>query len=518
MSLAQFTSPRWQFFDTNGDPLSGGTIETYEPGTSTAKTAYQDRDGTTAHTAAIELDSRGSAVIYLDGEYKIVLKDADGVTVATDDYVSGSVTDTEISGLVTVNFTSDADLTLTTAQSRYRVISLTDTGTVLTTGRNVIFPADTRVYTIDNNTAQTLTGKTSAGTGIALAVSSRRTLYCDGTNVLRQSTILADANTWTGAQTFNKIADISTFTDSADTTKKVRLDAGNVATSTTRVLTMPDADVTISSYGATLVDDADASTARTTLEVLSETEVNTLIEYIDPAHWPTIANGTDADHDIDISTGIIGDSTGDYGLELTSSLTKQIDATWAAGDAAGGLFSGTVAADTTYHIFLIRADADGSIDAGFDTSVSAANIPTGYTAYRRVGSVVTDASANILAFTQLGDHFILGDHVEDADTTVGTTAALITLSVPSGISVDVDLLIGISVTNTEAIAVSSPYTNDFSVSDNYNAAPSDVKVDVTRQRMMIRTNTSGQVRVRGGDASQAYSLNTFGWRDSRGID
>ena len=104
---------------------------------------------------------------------------------------------------------------------------------------------------------------------------------------------------------------------------------------------------------------------------------------------------TDSDHDVKINPGKCRSYTDLYNLDLTAAITKQIDATWAAGDDAGGLFSGTVAADTTYHLFLIRKDSDGSIDAGWDTDINCANIPSGYTAYRGLRTYETNASANI---------------------------------------------------------------------------------------------------------------------------
>jgi len=108
-----------------------------------------------------------------------------------------------------------------------------------------------------------------------------------------------------------------------------------------------------------------------------------------------LSNAADADHDITMAAGQATDSTNAFSLSLSSALTKQIDAAWAVGDAAGGLFSGTVAADTFYHIFVIRKDSDGSIDVGYDVSITAANIPAGYTAFRRRGYLKTDSGANI---------------------------------------------------------------------------------------------------------------------------
>jgi hypothetical protein len=97
--------------------------------------------------------------------------------------------DSCLSGQVTINFASDADLTLSTTgdapqEWQYLSVELTDTSTYLTTARNVIVPDNNKPYVIYNNTAQILTVKTSAGTGIAVAVSGIAFLYCDGTNVV----------------------------------------------------------------------------------------------------------------------------------------------------------------------------------------------------------------------------------------------------------------------------------------------------------------------------------------------
>lgn len=111
-----------------------------------------------------------------------------------------------------------------------------------------------------------------------------------------------------------------------------------------------------------------------------------------------MSNGTDTDHDIDVTIGSARGTDDNVDLVLSSALTKRVDATWAVGDNAGGLFSGSVANDTWYAVHLIQKDSDGSIDVGFDTSETAANIPAGYTAYRRIGWVLTDGSANIINF------------------------------------------------------------------------------------------------------------------------
>jgi len=81
-------------------------------------------------------------------------------------------------GRITVDFQSDANLTLdtdTTAgteQWRDCIITITDSGGVLTTGRDLIFPDEEGpIYTIYNDAAQTVTAKLSGQTGVAISAS-----------------------------------------------------------------------------------------------------------------------------------------------------------------------------------------------------------------------------------------------------------------------------------------------------------------------------------------------------------
>lgn len=144
-------------------------------------------------------------------------------------------------------------------------------------------------------------------------------------------------------------------------------------------------------------------------------------------------NGTDADHDIDVATGAARDVADSADMKLTSTLTKQIDAVWAVGTNQGGLDTGTVAADTTYAVWLIKRSDTGVVDALFSTSFSSPTMPTSYDKKRLIGFVVTDSVSNIIAFTQVGDYFrFIGDVVLDiTDTTMTNEAFEVgTLSVP----------------------------------------------------------------------------------------
>jgi hypothetical protein len=77
---------KYQFLDNNGQPLEGGFLHTYLVGTSDETPAYSDHTLETPHENPIELDSSGRATIFWAAvRYKLVLKDADGVTIWTVD-------------------------------------------------------------------------------------------------------------------------------------------------------------------------------------------------------------------------------------------------------------------------------------------------------------------------------------------------------------------------------------------------------------------------------------------------
>jgi hypothetical protein len=92
MAATGFLSPQCQFIDDNGDPLAGGFLYSYTAGTSTPQDTFLDADLAPGHenTNPVELDSAGRAVIYLSPTpaYKFILKDANLVTIWTQDDVS----------------------------------------------------------------------------------------------------------------------------------------------------------------------------------------------------------------------------------------------------------------------------------------------------------------------------------------------------------------------------------------------------------------------------------------------
>ena len=84
-------TPKLQFFDLNGAPLSGGLLYTYAAGTTTPLASYTDSTGLIANTNPIVLDSRGEANVWLGAAiYKFALYTSVGVLIWTVDNINGS--------------------------------------------------------------------------------------------------------------------------------------------------------------------------------------------------------------------------------------------------------------------------------------------------------------------------------------------------------------------------------------------------------------------------------------------
>ena len=95
VSLSPVAGAGWQFFDNNGNPLSGGKLFTYAAGTTTNQVTYTSSSGNTAHTNPIILDSagrvpNGGEVWLANGlRYKFLLKTTTDVQLWSADNISG---------------------------------------------------------------------------------------------------------------------------------------------------------------------------------------------------------------------------------------------------------------------------------------------------------------------------------------------------------------------------------------------------------------------------------------------
>ena len=96
------------FFDNNGNPLSGGTIDFYTPNTTTRKDTYKDSDQTIVNSNPVVLDSAGRAIIYGTGSYRQVLKDSSGNLIF--DVITSEAVVSSLSAGGTSTGTADAQI------------------------------------------------------------------------------------------------------------------------------------------------------------------------------------------------------------------------------------------------------------------------------------------------------------------------------------------------------------------------------------------------------------------------
>lgn len=94
VNLSALAGAGQQFFDNNGNPLTGGKLWSYQAGTTTPQTTYTDAAGAIAHTNPIILDSAGRVAtgeIWLTAgnNYKFVLMTSANTTLATWDNITG---------------------------------------------------------------------------------------------------------------------------------------------------------------------------------------------------------------------------------------------------------------------------------------------------------------------------------------------------------------------------------------------------------------------------------------------
>ena len=107
------------------------------------------------------------------------------------------------------------------------------------------------------------------------------------------------------------------------------------------------------------------------------------------------ANVSDAANDIDISAGnAASDDAFPYIMQLSSTLTKRIDANWSVGTGGGGLDTG-VAGNAIYYIWLIQRPDTGLVDALISQSSTSPTMPPSYTRKRLIGSILRNSNANV---------------------------------------------------------------------------------------------------------------------------
>lgn len=207
-------------------------------------------------------------------------------------------------------------------------------------------------------------------------------------------------------------------------------------------------------------------------------------------------------------------------MTYASAFTKSLSA-WASGTGNGGLDTGAVANSTWYHVHAIGVGSS-SLDFLYSLSATAPTMPATYTSRRRIGSILTNGSAQIVAFIQNGDVFTWDVPVADVNAAnPGTSAVTRTLTVPTGVVVFpiVNWFIANNTSASTNLLITPLSITDTTPSATLFTAKANVaSAGAAGNTSVIPTNTSGQVRSRLSTSGAADTLtgSTQGWTDTRG--
>lgn len=227
---------------------------------------------------------------------------------------------------------------------------------------------------------------------------------------------------------------------------------------------------------------------------------------------------------VDISIGACADGGNTAFLKSSGVLTLDCGT-----NGANGLEGAQVlAANKWVHVWLI-AKADGSV-AAFgnrdDTTGLSPTLPATYTLKRRLGSVLTNGSSQILAFFQRGDFITFSTPVFDLNNVSpgDTLAHLRTMSTPPSVNtlwhgnVSVDASTDVYISSPDAVDVAASLgsgvggvANPIGSLGGQTAAGSQSSVG----QVECWTDTASQIRLRQ-TSSVAVSISTLGWMDYRG--
>jgi hypothetical protein len=218
---------------------------------------------------------------------------------------------------------------------------------------------------------------------------------------------------------------------------------------------------------------------------------------------------------IDVAAGAATSDDNSTTMVLSSPFTKSMGGPWTAGSGGLGFDTGTfTTANTWYHIFLIMRTDTGVVDLLISTSATAPTMPANYTKKRRLGSIRTNASSQITAFTQSGDNFLWNLPTNDASN-IAITASFqtVVLRVPTGISVRA-YFTAIAVSGTAGTQVALA-NSALSLGTPTTGGNTQLVVPGAGQ-FQIDTDSAGHISYGANGTGSTLYIWTYGWTDNRG--
>lgn len=203
---------------------------------------------------------------------------------------------------------------------------------------------------------------------------------------------------------------------------------------------------------------------------------------------------------VTMGIGNCRDSTNQRSIPRTAPIAKSLSSQWVAGNGNGGRDQvAAPAANETWHVHAILNDTTGVTDVLLSKSLTAPNMPSGYTFFRRVFSLLLDASANIRQFYHMPNDYVEWAQrgVEWAATPNGVaTGTLRDLGVPKGLILLVKFYY--SSQNFGGNNANPAFTGVYNPNKGANAVPT-----------FGQPTQWAQIRVQFNDANERYQTAVF---------
>lgn len=242
----------------------------------------------------------------------------------------------------------------------------------------------------------------------------------------------------------------------------------------------------------------------------------------------TLANNATTPNTVyDISAGESASNDATTPALMVAAAFSKTTGAWAVGSGNGSLDTGSVAASTWYHVFQIMRPDTGVVDYLLSTSATAPTMPANYTHKRRIGSIKTNASSQIIAFKQFEDSFFWAAIVGESPVNSTGEQTLTLAGVPTGIRVQPFLAVnpGLSVSGDCSLRIRSPDLMPSGAAPNIGGVPGGgwvcgIANNVSRVNasppIALYTNTSAQLTTILAGTMAFFVVNTSGWSDTRG--
>jgi hypothetical protein len=175
-------------------------------------------------------------------------------------------------------------------------------------------------------------------------------------------------------------------------------------------------------------------------------------------------------------------------------------------------------------VFLIGNTTTGAVDVLISTSATAPTMTlpnaAGFTKKRRIGSIRTNASSQIVGFIQVGDYFYYTVPIQDYSGTNSGSATSYSVSIPNGVTVMwLGIVVAMNSTNQAGFLVRSPLQtslpNPYYFGQVTESARLNQLARIWGPALPTASNNS-QIIAYGTEAENPFIINTYGWTDNRG--